>query len=499
MSTFRFDNVLRDRVGAVAFAPGADLATWDRVTSDSRKAGPGVVFVAMAGEKADGHDYLEAAVAAGSPVVVVRQDRSRADLPCIAVKDTRTAMAVLAAHVEGDPASSFLVAGVTGTDGKTSTAMLLEAGFAACGRVPGLVGTVEYRYAGIREPSGMTTPDPLELQGLFARMRDRGVDAVAMEVSSHALDQRRVETLPFAVAILTVLTRDLLDYHKTIENYRAAKERLFTELLPANPDAKGAVVNGDDAFGRHLKDVCPLPVVTFSRNPGGGDLSPIDVAFDLEGIRGRVRTPWGVFELDSPLVGPHNLANLLAAIGAAGLTGLDLPRFVAGVSQVARIPGRLERVRGRRDTRVYVDYAHTPKALENVLTVLRPLVGDHRLAVVMGAGGDRDRGKRPLMGRAAALLADRVIVTSDNPRSEDPGAIIAEIVAGIDAAKAEGLPIAPVEVEPDRRSAIRMAILNAAPGEVVVIAGKGHEDYQILGDRRIHFSDIEVAKETLDA
>lgn len=499
MSTLRFDDALRAEIGAASWTPDAGRATWSRVTSDSRKAGPGVAFVAVRGERADGHDYLEAALAAGSPVVIVQEDRAPAGAPCIRVDDSRRALAILAAHAEGDPSRDFLLAGVTGTDGKTSTAMLLEAGFSACGLVPGLVGTVEYRYAGVREPSGMTTPDPLELQALFGRMRNRGVNAVAMEVSSHALDQRRVEALRFAVAILTVMTRDHLDYHKTIEAYRAAKERLFTELLPGSPCAKGAVVNGDDAFGRHLKGVCPLPVVTFSQSAGGGDLAPVSMVYDLEGIRGRVRTPWGEFDLDSPLIGPHNVANLLAAIGAAGVLGLELPRFVEGVCAVSCIPGRLERVRGRRNVRVYVDYAHTPKALENVLTVLRPLVGASRLTVVMGAGGDRDRGKRPLMGRASALLADRVVVTSDNPRSEDPGAIIAEIVAGIAAARDEGLSIAPFEVEPDRRAAIARAITGAQDGEVVVIGGKGHEDYQILGDTRIHFSDAETAKEILDA
>jgi UDP-N-acetylmuramoyl-L-alanyl-D-glutamate--2,6-diaminopimelate ligase len=223
------------------------------------------------------------------------------------------------------------------------------------------------------------------------------------------------------------------------------------------------------------------------------------MTYDLDGLRGRIRTPWGTFDLASPLIGPHNLANLLAAIGAAGMLGLDLPRFLEGVCGVSRIAGRLERVRGRRNVVAFVDYAHTAKAIEGILTVLRPLVGAARLTVVMGAGGDRDRGKRPLMGRASALLADRVVVTSDNPRSEDPDAIIAEIVAGIEAARAEGLAIAPFEVEPDRRAAIERAIGGARDGDVVVVCGKGHENYQILGNRRIHFSDVETTKEILDA
>lgn len=499
MSSFVLDEALRIGIGAVAWNDGAIDAGWSRVTSDSRSAGPGVAFVAVRGEKADGHDFVSAAFEAGSPVVIVQDERSLEGAPVMRVANSRRALAVLAARVQNDPSSGFLLAAVTGTDGKTSTAMLLEAGFAACGLVPGLVGTVEYRYGGVREPSEMTTPGPIELQALFARMRDRGVNAVAIEVSSHALDQGRVEALDFTVAVETVLTRDHLDYHKTIENYRAAKERLFLELLPASPRAKGAVVNGDEPFGQHLARTCPVPTVTFSTREGGGDLCPQMATYDLEGIRARIRTPWGFFDLASPLVGPHNLANLLAAIAAAGMAGLDLPRFVEGVCGLACIPGRLERVRGRRNVRVYVDYAHTPKAIENVLTVLRPMVGSSRLTIVMGAGGDRDRGKRPLMGRASALLADRVVVTSDNPRSEQPDAIIAEILEGIRAVEAEGQTLPPFEVQPDRRAAIDQAIRNARDGDVVVIAGKGHEDYQILGSHRIHFSDVETAREILDA
>ena len=468
------------------------------VTADSRRVTSGALFVAVRGEKADGHAHVPAAVAAGAVVVVV-ETAPTADVPWVRVADTRRALALLAAASHGDPTGAFRLVGITGTDGKTSTAMLVEAGFAACGLVTGLLGTVVYRYADVVETSSLTTPDALALQEMFARMRDRGVGGVAMEVSSHALDQRRIEGCRFDVGIFTNLTRDHLDYHKTPQAYAEAKLRLFREVLPASPKAKGSVVNGDDPMAARIRAASPLPVICWSLTPGLGNLHPVTAQYSLSGIRARLSTPWGEVAYESPLIGPHNLANAMAAIGAAGLMGLPIDTFAAGVGGVARIPGRLERVRGRRDVTVFVDYAHTPKALENVLRVLRPLVGNARIGIVAGAGGDRDRGKRPLMGRAAATLADRVVVTSDNPRSEEPMAIIGEIVAGIDQAKAEGVAVAQVRVEADRRAAIAMALDDAQPGDVVVIAGKGHEDYQIVGATRLHFSDVEVAQELLDA
>jgi UDP-N-acetylmuramoyl-L-alanyl-D-glutamate--2,6-diaminopimelate ligase len=485
-------------IGALEARGAIGSVEWTAVVADSRRAGPGCLFVALRGDKADGHDHAAAAVAAGAVAVVCERFVDVA-APQVRVADSRRALAVLAAAAVGDPTGAFLLVGVTGTDGKTSTAMMIEAGFAACGLSTGLLGTVVYRYADVVEAASLTTPDAPTLQATFARMRDRGVGGVVMEVSSHALDQRRVDACRFDAVVFTNLTRDHLDYHGTPEAYEAAKTRLFSEVLPGNPKAKGAVVNGDDPASARIRAACPLPVLAWSLLAPSADLHPLDATFTLSGTRARIATPWGEVAWHSPLVGPHNLANAMAAIGTAGVLGLPVTTFAAGVAGLARIPGRMEAVAGRRDVRVFVDYAHTPKAIENVLRVLRPLVGSARIAIVCGAGGDRDRGKRPLMGRAAATLADRVVVTSDNPRSEDPDAIIREIVAGIDEAAADGTTVAPHAVEPDRRAAIERAIREAAPGDVVVIAGKGHEDYQIVGERRLRFSDVEVAKEILDA
>jgi UDP-N-acetylmuramoyl-L-alanyl-D-glutamate--2,6-diaminopimelate ligase len=493
----RLDADMLARIGAVGAPSGVAAIDFASVVADSRLAGPASAFVAVRGVGADGHAFAAAAVAAGAPLVVAERPLEVA-VPVVVVRDSRRALAVLAMAAAGDPTRGRTLVGVTGTDGKTSTAMMIEAGLAACGHSTGLLGTVTYRWPGVAREAALTTPDAVALAGMFADMAAAGVTAAVMEVSSHALDQRRADGCAFGVACFTNLTRDHLDYHGTPEAYADAKLRFFTEVLPANPGAKGAVVNGADPFAVRIKAACPLPVVTFS-TAGDADVRALDARFDLSGIRARVATPWGEVGFESPLIGPHNLANALTAIGAAGLLGLPLARFAGGVAGLARIPGRLERVVGkRRDVTVFVDYSHTPKSIENVLTVLRPLVGGAAITIVCGAGGDRDRGKRPLMGRAAALLADRVIVTSDNPRSEDPDAIIDAIVAGVEAAHAGGERTAPCHVEPDRRRAILEAIRGSRPGDVVVVAGKGHEDYQIVGTQKLHFSDVEVAKEILD-
>lgn len=468
-----------------------------RVTSDSREAGPDVAFVAVKGTRVDGHSFIHMAVDAGAGLVIGEAIPEGLSCPWVKVPDSRLALSLLAAACAGDPTGRFILTGVTGTDGKTSTAMLTEAGFAACGHVTGLVGTVMYRYAGVQEPAPLTTPDPLRLQALFARMTASGVGAAVMEVSSHALDQRRADGCHLDCGVFTNLTRDHLDYHETPEAYEAAKMRLFTEVLPANVEARGAVANADDAMTPRIVKACPLPVVTFSLEAGKGDIHPLDVDFSLDGIRARLATPWGEVSLDSGLVGRHNLSNMMAAFGVGGVMEQPLDRFLGGVSGVSCIPGRLERVTGARPITTFVDYAHTPKALEYVLGVLRELVDESRIVVVMGAGGDRDRGKRPLMGRAAVTLADRVVVTSDNPRTEDPEAIIEEIMVGVKQAEREGVPVAPCDVEPDRRNAIGRALDVAEDGDVVLIAGKGHEDYQEVGTVRTHFSDVEVAGDFL--
>jgi len=327
-------------------------------------------------------------------------------------------------------------------------------------------------------------------------MVEKGVGGVAIEVSSHALDQRRVEACQFDCALFTNLTRDHLDYHKTVDAYADAKMRLFTEVLPASPKAKGAVVNADDPMSARIVRGCPLPTLRFSLREEA-DLSVVSSECSLDGLKADVRTPWGPMTIESPLLGAHNLANILGAIGACGVIGLPVHEAAAGICRLARIPGRMERVLGKRPLKVFVDYSHTPKALENALRVLRSLSADARIVVVMGAGGDRDRGKRPLMGQVSAQLADEVVVTSDNPRTEDPMAIINQIMEGVQDC-ANGRALGHVAVEQDRRKAIEMAIQNASTKDVILIAGKGHEDYQIIGTKRTHFSDVEVAREMLN-
>lgn len=470
------------------------------VTSDSRKIRPGWIFVAIPGGRNDGHDFVQAAVHAGALAVIVQRPVVVRDVPVFLVDDARLALAQLAWATRGDPTARFRLVGITGTDGKSSTAMLIESGFAGCGLVTGLIGTVEYRVAGQSVAASMTTPDPETLGDLFVRMVQARVAAVAMEVSSHALDQRRVDGCRFDCAILTNRTRDHLDYHGTVEAYEDAKLRLFSQVLPESPDAAGAVANRDDGMFPRIAAASSLPLIGFSMDPGtDAAIAPLDATFDLDGLGATIRTPWGHFAVTSRLIGRHNLQNIMAAIGAAGVLGLPLQSFVQGVCALDRIPGRLEAVRGRRPVRVLVDYAHTPEAIHGTLSVLRSLGGRTPLTAVIGAGGDRDPGKRPLMGRAAALLADRVVVTSDNPRSENPRSIVDQIVAGIVQARDLGLPTGQVLVEVDRREAIRRAIHEAQEGETVLIAGKGHETTQDFGTHRIHFSDVETAQEYLDA
>ncbi len=467
------------------------------VGSDSRAVRPGVLFVAVRGLTVDGHRFIPDAVRSGAVLVVCEDPDPGCSVPWVRVRDSRAALARLEAWARGDPTHRLLLIGVTGTDGKTSTAMLVEAGITACGLATGLIGTVVYRMPGLEERAPMTTPDPGRLQDLFARMVRQGVHAAVMEVSSHALDQRRVEGCAFSVAVFTNLTRDHLDYHRTLEAYAGAKMRLFEEVLPASPNARGAVIAADDPLATEIRRRCPLPVTGFSLRSGAADIFPVEPRLTLDGIEADVRTPWGVVPIRSRLIGMHNLMNLMAALGAGGVAGLPLDRFAAGLCAVDRIPGRLERVTGRRPVRVFVDYAHTPKAIENVLLALRPLVGGARLTIVFGAGGDRDQGKRRAMGRAAVTLADHVVITSDNPRSENPMEIIAAIVGGAEDAAREG-SVAPWTVIPDRREAIGAAIHASGHGDVVLVAGKGHEVEQVVGTARLPFVDAEVAREFLD-
>jgi UDP-N-acetylmuramoyl-L-alanyl-D-glutamate--2,6-diaminopimelate ligase len=450
------------------------------VTYRSDEAIPGSLFFCVPGGTADGHDFAGAAVAAGAAALVVERTLP---LPVtqILVPSVRRAMGPVSAEFYGRPSERMTVVGVTGTNGKTTTTYLLESLLRAASLVPGVIGTTGVRVDGTPEPFARTTPEAPDLHRLLARMVDRGVQAVAMEVSSHGLDQHRVGGMRFRCAVFTNLTQDHLDYHGTLERYFRAKAMLFDPRM-----AERAAVNWDSPEGRRLLR-SDLPTVTFGVEEGA-DLRAVDVETGLDGISFRL----GRTVVRSRLRGAFNVHNALAALAAARQVGIDEAAAVDGVGSVGGVPGRLEPIEEGQRFLVVVDYAHTPDSLENVLRAARFLTHGGRVIVAFGCGGDRDRGKRPLMGNVATRLADLSIITSDNPRSEDPLAIIAEIERGATGGHAH-------VVEPDRRAAIRRAVRAANAGDVVVIAGKGHETGQEFADRTVPFDDRVVAAEELRA
>jgi UDP-N-acetylmuramoyl-L-alanyl-D-glutamate--2,6-diaminopimelate ligase len=448
---------------------------------DSRRVAPGTLFFCVRGAKRDGHDLAGEAVEAGAVALVVERELE-VDVPQIVVADSRAAMAPLAARFWGDPTSELRVVGVTGTNGKTTTAFLVREILEAAGLRCGLLGTVKQVVAGVEEEVERTTPEAIDLQATFRRMLDGGDRACAMEVSSHALALRRADAIRFEVALFTNLTQDHLDFHADMEEYFEAKRLLF-EASPGT-----SIVNVDDAYGRRLAG--EFECLAFSADGGEADFSAGDVRFDAGGASFTASTPTGDVEVRTRLPGHFNVANALGALAAAAALGIEPDAAAATLARAAPVPGRFEPVDEGQGFAVVVDYAHTPDSLENVLRAARRLTGG-RLIAVLGAGGDRDRGKRPLMGRAAAELADLAVVTSDNPRSEDPDAIVAEILTGTEGG-------AEVAVEVDRRAAIALALRRARAGDLVVIAGKGHEQGQEFeGGRKIPFDDREVAREEL--
>jgi UDP-N-acetylmuramoyl-L-alanyl-D-glutamate--2,6-diaminopimelate ligase len=471
-----------------------------RVTGDSREVVPGAAFFALPGAERDGHAFVPDAVARGAVAIVAERAVPCAPAALLLAPSTRRAMALAAAAFHGRPADALALAGVTGTNGKTTVAWLVEACARAAGVPAGMLGTVRHRWPGAERPAGHTTPESTTIQALLAEMRAAGARAAVLEVSSHALAQDRVAGMRFRAAGFTNLTRDHLDYHGDLERYFAAKRRLFLEHLA--PDGV-AVVNVRDPWGARLADqLGPGRRVWRYGDRAGDDLRAEDVASGLAGLSATFHTPAGSFAVRSPLVGAHNLENLLCAAGLA--LALELPRdaVARALAECPGAPGRLERV-AARGVSVFVDYAHTDDALARALEALRAL-SPRRLLCVFGCGGDRDRGKRPLMGEAAARGADAVVVTSDNPRTEDPAAVVAEIVPGLERAGLARLsPAALAEgargfaVEPDRRAAIALAVAAAREGDAVLVAGKGHEDYQIVGREKLPFSDRAEARRAL--
>ena len=469
----RLDDVIPDAPPA---ARGIEVAS---LAYDNRRVAPGTLFFCVPGFTRDGHEFAGEAVAAGAVALVVERP-VEADVPQILVSGVREAMAIAAARFYGDPTAELSVVGVTGTNGKTTTAFLIRALLEAAGRPCGLLGTVKSVIGGIEHEVVRTTPEAIELQRDFRAMLDAGDRACAIEVSSHALELHRADAIHFAAAIFTNLTQDHLDFHASMEDYFLAKRRLFT-MAPG-----AAVVNLDDPYGRRLAAELEEPI-TFSLRRQA-TYSATSLTSGLRGSQFTVLTPDGPVQLRSPLRGRFNVANVLAALAAARAVGVELATAVDAIACAGQVPGRFEPVQEGQGFEVLVDYAHTPDSLENVLSAAREL-GGGRVHVVFGCGGDRDRGKRPLMGEIAIRLADRVIVTSDNPRSEDPVQIIREILAGA----GDDVPWVT-----DRRAAIADAIAGAEDGDVVVIAGKGHEQGQeFAAGKKVPFDDVEVAREVL--
>jgi len=448
---------------------------------DSRQAGQDYLFVCVPGAEADGHDFAAAAVEAGATVLVVER-KLGLGVTEVVVGDARRVMGPLAAAFNSNPTRDLQVAGVTGTNGKTTTVFLLRQVLEHAGRRTGMIGTVSQVTGGVEQEAGRTTPEAVDLQGSFREMLEAGDTACVMEVSSHALVLGRCDAIDFSVAIFTNLSQDHLDFHGSMEEYFAAKRLLF-ESGPGS-----AVVNIDDEYGRRLAS--EFNAVTFSASGDDADYRARDISFDLSGARFTVECEAGPLEVTTGLPGRFNVANSLAALAGAVCLGVEPSTAVEGLGQALPVPGRLEPVEEGQGFGVLVDYAHTPDSVASVLEAARELT-DGRVITVLGAGGDRDRSKRPLMGRAGEDGSDVLVVTSDNPRSEDPGTIIGEIVTGLNQ------PDSAV-VEPDRDAAIRAALEMAGEGDIVVIAGKGHEQGQEFeGGRKVPFDDREVARRHL--
>jgi len=495
-----------DEAGGHALVNGAEAAPATIVRGlgyDSRTVAPGDLFVALPGRNHDGHDYLEDAVRLGAAALLVERapDPPPGDLPVVRVPDTRRALAPIARRFFGDPAAELDLVGVTGTNGKTSTTYLVESILKRTGRRVGLVGTVEIRHPGERLRAVNTTPESLDLQRTLRAMRTNQVDAVVMEVSSHGLELGRVSGCRFRVAAVTNLSPEHLDFHGDMDAYQDAKLRLFREHLH---DGAAAVVNLDDPRAAAFCDAARAAGARLLTTATSGDadvtLESADVT--LEGTRARLRIAGEPCDVALPLLGDFNLENLRVAVAMAHALGVDAATIAAGVADCPQVPGRVERVRGDGPgPTVLVDYAHTPDAVEKLLRTVRPMAG-RRLITVFGCGGDRDRTKRPLMAGAVAKFSDRAVATSDNPRTEDPLAILAEVergLSGLVRVEADALEATDAGycVMPDRRAAIELAVGIAGPEDTVVIAGKGHEDYQIVGRERLPFDDRREARRAL--
>lgn len=470
------------------------------LTANSRQVRKGSVFVAIKGTSGDGHDYLKQVCEQGAIGVVV-SDESKVPSDykgaVVAVLDTRKALDLLAAHYYGHPANELFSVGVTGTNGKTSVTFLVEKILNHFGRPTGVIGTVDHHLQNHVWKSELTTPDPLTLHKRLREFVDLGARAVAFEVSSHALHQKRADSIPFDAVVFTNLTRDHLDYHKTMEEYFHTKERLFSEI-PSFAKGKKvhAIINVSDEWGAKIRASELATVWTYGEVKSDFQFQVTEQNFS--GTRFRLQSPRGTFDLRIPLVGKHNVYNSVAAIAVGVAAGASVETCAEALQSFTGVPGRLQRITNSLDLNVFVDYAHTDDALKTVLSALQNVKKQahlrSRIITVFGCGGDRDKGKRPLMAQRALEGSDYVVVTSDNPRTEEPLGIIRDILAGVPKEAVNEK----VFVEVDRREAIRKGLTMARPGDVVLIAGKGHEDYQIIGKEKLHFSDAEVAAEIMN-
>ncbi len=462
-----------------------------RLVTDSRKVSPGDTFVAYPGEKLDGRLFIADAIRAGAASVIWEEEgfswKEDWNIPNLAIRGLREQAGEIASRVYGNPSGKLWVVGVTGTNGKTSCSHWIASAMTKLGKKTAVVGTLGNGFPGKLSPTSNTTPDPVLLQELLAQYLKEGAHCVAMEVSSHALSQGRVAGVEFDVALFTNLTRDHLDYHGDMASYGAAKASLFMR-----PELKYAILNADDPFTAGLKkrESAAKKIPYGFVNTGdsmqvlGGELRMHGGLLSLD-----VESPWGNGVIESPVVGRFNASNLLGVLSVLLASGYDLESAVNALAEIAPVPGRMQQVGGGGAPLVVVDYAHTPDALENVLSTMREVAPKGRLICIFGCGGDRDAGKRPVMGRIASRLADHVVVTSDNPRSEDPRAIISEIIAGIEGDYC---------VMADREKAIRQTILASSMFDMILIAGKGHEEYQEISGKKFPFSDLEISRAAID-
>ncbi len=455
----------------------------NNIQYDSRNILPGDLFVAIKGETSDGHEFIDAAIDKGAAAVICENDIPGITIPSVKVSNSRKALALVSSSYYDNPGKSMKLIGITGTNGKTSTAYLLDNILQTTGYSTGLLGTIKYRAGEEEFQAKWTTPESLEMQLLLSKMREKKAWATVMEVSSHALEQNRIEGLVFETVVFTNLSQDHLDYHRSMERYADAKKRLFRQV----DSQKGEnVINGDDPVGFEMAKQNHRPVLTYSMDQGKADVFPDSVSYSSKGVRANLNSPVGKINIQSCMVGSHNLYNIMAAVGAGISLGISRENLEAGINGSAQVPGRLESVNAGQPFPVLVDYAHTPDAMEKAITAVRPLV-DGRLIVLFGCGGDRDRDKRPQMGRIGEKGADIAILTSDNPRTEDPQQIINDVLEGISDKKG-------LKVIIDRKEAIHYSLEIAEENDWVLLLGKGHETYQILGTERIDFDDREIAK-----